>query len=39
MRILDNPIAIRPAQNNRSRGVDNPDLQKKIKEIVSKWLK
>jgi len=33
---FDSMINIRPAQNNRSRGVDNPEIQKKIIEIVNK---
>ena len=32
-------INIRPAQNNRSRGVEDPKIQEKIKQVVSKWLK
>lgn len=31
-------INIRPAQGNRSRGVENPAIQAKIKSLVSKWL-
>lgn len=31
----DSMINLRPAQNNRSRGVDNPEIQKKIIEIVN----
>lgn len=36
---FDSMINIRPAQNNRSRGVENPETQEKIKTVVSKWLK
>lgn len=35
---FDSMINIRPTQNNRSRSVENPDLQAKIKSIVLKWL-
>ena len=35
---FDSMINIRPAQNNRSRGVEDPKIQQKIKEIVLKWL-
>lgn len=35
---FDSMINIRPAQNNRSRSVENPEIQAKIKEVVSKWL-
>jgi hypothetical protein len=33
---FDSMINIRPSQGNRSRGVDNPELQKKIIKIVNK---
>ena len=36
---FDSMINIRPAQGNRSRGVEDPETQAKIKEIVAKWLK
>lgn len=36
---FDSMINIRPAQGNRSRSVESPEIQAKIKEIVSKWLK
>ena len=36
---FDSMINIRPAQGNRSRGVEDPDIQKKIKSVVAKWLK
>ena len=32
-------INIRPAQNNRSRNVEDPKTQEKIKQVVLKWLK
>ena len=35
---FDSMINIRPAQNNRSRGVEDPKTQDKIKAVVSKWL-
>lgn len=35
---FDSMINLRPAQNNRSRGVEDPIIQAKIKEIVAKWL-
>lgn len=31
-------INIRPNQNNRSRSVESPALQEKIKEIVARWI-
>lgn len=36
---FDSMINIRPAQDNRSRSVENPEIQAKIKAVVSKWLK
>ncbi len=36
---FDSMINIRPAQNNRTRSVENPELQAKIKEVVQKWIK
>lgn len=36
---FDSMINIRPSQGNRSRGVENPETQKKIKEVVQKWLR
>lgn len=36
---FDSMINIRPAAGNRSRSVEDPAIQSKIKEIVSKWLK
>ncbi|MBU2025276.1 hypothetical protein KJ912_00875 [Patescibacteria group bacterium] len=35
---FDSMINIRPAQNNRSRSVDDPDIQKRIKKIVNNLL-
>ena len=35
---FDSMINIRPAQNNRSRSVENPETQAKIKAVVSKWI-
>ena len=35
---FDSMINIRPVQNNRSRSVEDPATQAKIKEIVAKWL-
>ncbi len=34
--VFDSMINLRPGQGNRSRGVDNPEIQKKIKAIVAK---
>jgi hypothetical protein len=34
--VFDSMINIRPRQNNRSRSVENPDLQAKIQKIVLK---
>ncbi|PIR66234.1 MAG: hypothetical protein COU51_05110 [Parcubacteria group bacterium CG10_big_fil_rev_8_21_14_0_10_36_14] len=36
---FDSMINIRPRQNNRSRGVEDKDIQKKIAEIVKKLIK
>ncbi len=36
---FDSMINIRPRQGNRSRGVENPETQQKIKEVVTKWIK
>lgn len=36
---FDSMVNVRPAQNNRTRGVENPETQAKIKEIVQKWIK
>ena len=35
---FDSMINIRPAQNNRSRGVEDLETQEKIKKVVQKWL-
>ena len=35
---FDSMINIRPAQNNRSRDVEDPAIRAKIKEVVKKWL-
>ena len=35
---FDSMINIRPAQGNRSRSVEDPEIQAKIKSVVSKWL-
>lgn len=35
---FDSMINIRPAQNNRSRNVEDPEIRTKIKEVVKKWL-
>ena len=35
---FDSMINIRPAQNNRSRSVENPETQAKIKAVVAKWI-
>ena len=34
---FDSLINIRPMSGNRSRGVDDPKVQKKILEVVAKW--
>ncbi|MDO5481107.1 MAG: DUF5674 family protein [Candidatus Saccharibacteria bacterium] len=36
---FDSMINLRPAQGNRSRGVEDPEIRNKIKKIVLKWLK
>lgn len=36
---FDSMINIRPARGNRSRGVEDSDIQDKIKAVVLKWLK
>ncbi len=35
---FDSMINIRPRQNNRSRGVESPEIQAKIKAVVAKWI-
>lgn len=37
--VFDSMINIRPRQNNRSRGVESPELQAKIQKIVLKLVK
>ena len=36
---FDSMINLRPSQNNRSRGVDDPKIQEKIRVIVKKLMK
>jgi hypothetical protein len=36
---FDSVINLRPAQGNRSRGIENPEIQKRIREIVEKLIK
>lgn len=36
---FDSMINMRPSQGNMSRGVDNEEIQKKIIEIVDKWVR
>ncbi len=36
---FDSMINLRPAQGNRSRGVDNVEIQKKILEVVNELVK
>lgn len=35
---FDSMINIRPTQHNRSRSVENPEIQASIKATVSKWI-
>lgn len=35
---FDSTINLRPSQGNRSRGVDNPEIQEKIRKIVDKLI-
>lgn len=35
---FDSLINIRPSQNNRSRDVEDPEVRKKITELVEKWV-
>lgn len=35
---FDSMINIRPAQGNRSRSVEDPATQARVKEVVAKWL-
>lgn len=34
---FDSLINIRPQQNNRGRGVNDPDIREKIRDIVGRW--
>lgn len=36
---FDSMINMRPSQNNMSRGVDSEEIQKKIINVVDKWVK
>ncbi|MBD3347017.1 MAG: hypothetical protein GF401_18335 [Chitinivibrionales bacterium] len=36
---FDSMINLRPSQGNRSRGVENPEMQEKIIRIVRDWIK
>ena len=36
---FDSMINIRPAQGNRSRDVEDPEIRSQIKSVVEKWLK
>ena len=36
---FDSMINMRPSQGNRSRGVENEELQQKIRAVVMKWVK
>ena len=36
---FDSMINVRPAKNNRSRSIENPETREKIKQVVVKWLK
>lgn len=36
---FDSMINVRPAQGNRSRGVDDEKAQQRIREVVRKWVK
>lgn len=36
---FDSMINLRPQQNNPSRGVEDPNIQKRITEVVKKWVK
>lgn len=37
--VFDSMINIRPSQSNRSRGIENPQIREKIKNIVSTLVK
>jgi len=36
---FDSMINVRPSQNNRTRGIDNPEIQQKIIKIVNRLVK
>ena len=36
---FDAVINLKPAQGNRSRGIENPQIQKRVKEIVERFIK
>lgn len=36
---FDSMINLRPSQGNMSRGVDSPDIRKKIISVTDKWVK
>lgn len=36
---FDSLINIRPGQGNRSRGVEDPIIQNRIREVVEQWIK
>lgn len=36
---FDSMINVRPAQGNRSRGVDDEKTQQRIREVVGKWVR
>lgn len=36
---FDSLINIRPAQGNRSRGVEDKHIQQKIKDLMTKWIR
>jgi hypothetical protein len=36
---FDSVINLKPSQGNRSRGIENPQIQKRIKEIVERFIK
>lgn len=35
---FDSMINVRPSQKNRSRSVDDPEIRKKILEVVNVWI-
>jgi hypothetical protein len=36
---FDSVINLKPSQGNRSRGIENPQIQKRIKEIIERLIK